>query len=574
MNKTFRHIMTLAAAALMTLPFAACSNEDTPADDGTAVAARISAQIASTDGTRASGTTWDIDDAFGLSTDNTGSGSTVANNLKYTTTDGTDFTGTPVYFQDNNDVKFIAYYPYNSSADDLITASTADQSKQKSFDFLYATATANSANPDVKLQFSHRMGQLTLTFKAGNDISDLSGMTATLKGLYMDGQFSKTTGEATVTSTATADLTVSTDNISGTTYTAQPLILFPQGDATSKFTVVVTLGGNTYTADVSWPNGALEAGSNVNCNITINKTSLSMNCTIEKWNTAAAVNDATAKHITSTFSNPAQAQKGDLILKDGTFISKDYLPLLTDAQRSEVAAIVFWTPAESAATGRTHPATLSDDLVMTARFPDCTHGLAVAIKDMGYMAWQETAESVGDFQNSANFNPTNPDKTKYNPIATNNSEIIYNTISGFQNTQILKAYNSYCKNNNKVDYVVLPVDKLDDFTASNPAPAGSTGWYIPSVKELHMLCYKDVDDPFDAHGATCTDTRDIVQATLSAVGGDRFNETIYSIYASCESPVGGERIVYLYNSYDDSSSGNISTDEKNNSDFVRPVCAF
>ncbi len=575
MDKTFRHIMTLAAAALLTLPFAACTNEDTPAGDGTAVSARITAQIASTGGTRASGTTWDSGDSFGLSTDNSsGSSSTVADNLKYTTINGTDFTGEPVYFQDNEDVKFIAYYPYDTSDDDLITVSTADLTQQKSFDFLYATATASRLSPDVNLQFSHRMGQLTLTFKAGKDIIDLSGLTAcTLKGLYMDGTFSKSTGEAAAnTSASKVDLPVSLSGISGTTYTAQPLILFPQGEATDKVAIEVTLDGNTYNAEMSWPNGKLEAGSNVNCNITINKTSLSMNCSIVAWSAATTVS-ATAKRVNSTFSDPAQAAIGDLILKDGTFISKDYLPLLNDKQRSEVAGVVFWTTKDTDPTGRTTPASLSDDKIMAADYPGCKHGLAVAAKSVGRMAWQETTESVEDFQNSTNF--THSLKSQFKSIASGyGATDPINYILGYQNTQVLKAYNEYCKKAGKADNVVLPVDSLSGFETNFPAPNGSTGWYIPSVKELHMLCYKDVDNLQDVYGATCTETRNIVQASLSAAGGDQFDTFTYYIYASNERNSKRNMFVTFYNFFEASVIGYIYEEEKYMYDEIRAVCAF
>jgi hypothetical protein len=38
---------------------------------------------------------------------------------------------------------------------------------------------------------------------------------------------------------------------------------------------------------------------------------------------------------------------------------------------------------------------------------------------------------------------------------------------------------------------VLPVTLLDDFTTKYPAPANSTGWYLPTVKE--MLLYDATD---------------------------------------------------------------------------------
>ena len=56
----------------------------------------------------------------------------------------------------------------------------------------------------------------------------------------------------------------------------------------------------------------------------------------------------------------------------------------------------------------------------------------------------------------------------------------------------MKAYNKYCKANKKQDNIVWLVDDIEAWTADNPAPKNSTGWFLPSPKELHILCYKDV----------------------------------------------------------------------------------
>lgn len=221
-------------------------------------------------------------------------------------------------------------------------------------------------------------------------------------------------------------------------------------------------------------------------------------------------------------------QVGDFLLKDGNLISTG--TSLTDEQKANVAAIVFWSPAETTADGRTTPASLTDDKVMAAEHPNCNHGLAVAVKELSnaVMAWQVSAESVADFQGTDNF--IHAYKGNFASIATTVKEDNINRILGYQNTQVLLAYNDYCYSTGKIGNTVKPAELLVGFANSNSAPTGSTGWFLPSPKELHMLCYKDVDNIYNAYGESNTDTREKVNTSLTAVNGESLDE--YKCYWS------------------------------------------
>ena len=263
-------------------------------------------------------------------------------------------------------------------------------------------------------------------------------------------------------------------------------------------------------------------------------------------------------------------QVGDYLLTDGNLLPKD--TPLTAEQKANVAAIVFWTPAETETTGRQTPASLTDDKIMAADFPACTHGLAVSFKNVSTaMVWQASSEFVKDFQNGTNFNPVN--KADYASIASDRGATDnINRILGYQNTQVLLAYNAYCKANGKDDYIVLPVAALANFPARNPAPANSTGWFLPSEKELHMLCYKDVDDVYKQSNDTYIQTRDIVNASLQTAGGNPLGA--YSYWSSSEDASYRDLafVVELGNAY-------VRTEYKKGSSVihgcrVRAVCAF
>lgn len=219
-------------------------------------------------------------------------------------------------------------------------------------------------------------------------------------------------------------------------------------------------------------------------------------------------------------------QVGDYLLKDGNLISKDDTETLTDEQKANVAAIVFWSPAETAADGRTTPASLTDDKIMSAEHPNCNHGLAVAVKELkSYIVnWQTSAESVEEFRNSDNF--THANKDKFVSIASGRGkEDNINRILGYQNTQVLLAYNKYCNNNGRISYRVSPATLLVMFANSTPAPTGSTGWFLPSPKELHMLCYKDVDNIYSVYNFT--ETFGKVNTSLTAVSGENLRGATY-----------------------------------------------
>ena len=205
-----------------------------------------------------------------------------------------------------------------------------------------------------------------------------------------------------------------------------------------------------------------------------------------------------------------QAVKGDYAMADGSFISKD--ATLTDEQKANVRGIVFWTTADSNTSGTT-PAKLTDDKIMQTDFPNCTHGLIVALNNIsGISIWQSnnTNNLVADWQTNT-FNAS--DKSDYSAI---NGSISY--ISGYQKTKLLKAYNKYCTENGQSGNVVFPVSLLEDWDVQ--APENTTGWYIPSPKELHMLCCKDVDNIFYAHvNGVTPETRDYIDLLLSALSG-------------------------------------------------------
>ena len=256
-------------------------------------------------------------------------------------------------------------------------------------------------------------------------------------------------------------------------------------------------------------------------------------------------------------------QRGDYLLADGNLLPRE--TAVTEEQKANIAAIVFWTPADTDPAGRKTPANLTDDKIMAKDHPNCTHGLAVSVRNVSTgMAWQEYDwfhGSVQKFQKSDEFNPT--DKTDYASIVQSGEERNY--IRGYQYTKMILAYNYYCMGIKKLNLMVKPVNALANFSDSNPAPKTSTGWFIPSAKELYMLCSKD-DDKIQNKFFSTEETRKIIDKYLLAIGGDLLENQDY--WTSVEFNVGSA----VYIGFKGGTS--IYTTGKTVNKPVRAVCAF
>lgn len=360
---------------------------------------------------------------------------------------------------------------------------------------------------DPSLKFTHRTARVTVTL-ISEDGSSVNGATMNFLGLN-----TRNGNPASIIS----------HNVAGTN--VYEALLPPQTINQGVIFISVKLGGISYTYTLKDDDIELEAGNRYNYTLSVNATGLELEeVSGGEWT------DSNESEDVYTFykSDYSKAAVGDYITTGGKLIDGDAASRLTDEIKAQIVAVVFWTPAETLTDGRQTPASLTDDLIMSAEHPDCTHGLAVALKDATYdgsgdMFWQHSIELIADFQSGENF--SHEKKTDFKSIASvAGPKDPINYILGYQNTVVLRAYNTYCKANSKSYNIVIPVAAIDDFDDTNPAPANSTGWFLPSPKELHILCYKDVDNIVYNYG---TVTLDKINSFLTAVGGDGLNVLSY-----------------------------------------------
>ena len=281
-----------------------------------------------------------------------------------------------------------------------------------------------------------------------------------------------------------------------------------------------------------------------------------------------------------TFTKPmgditaAKAVMGDYAMADGTFISGS--ATLTDEEKANVAGIVFWTakqPTEATLT----PAKLTDDAIMAKDFPDCTHGLIVSLRNVSdSIKWQEKYTYISDWQVNT-FDAE--DKGSYKSIASlsstdNPASELINYILGYQNTKLLKAYNASLPSGSA--NTVLPVSLLETFSAENPAPAKTTGWFIPSGKELVLLRGKDVDNVY-RNKSIGSDTKNTINERLKNLGPD-WADVLGGIF--CGYWTSTEDVPPLSNAFygifDDGFNRGVlgAMIKDKNPDHVRAVCAY
>ena len=476
-------------------------------------------------------------------------------NVTPSTADPTSATLTstdPYYWTNHNDITVTAWWPYTAGETTPPAVKVkANQSTQKDFegsDLIVADGqTVTYGSPT--LRFTHRTARVTIELKPGTGFTSVAGATVSLVSLSADN------GNPT---------SINTYNASGNTYEA---LTAPQTVAADKPFIRVELGSGIFYFRPQ-TNVVLEAGNRYKYIVKVNTTGLTLEgCTIGEW---ADGGEETVESIVFK-TDLSTAKVGDFITTDGKLLEMTESMTLSEEVKKRIAGVVFWVP-EKKDPNRQTQASLQSDEVMAKAHPNCTHGLAVSLKDVSAeMKWQGGQyEAVLNFQRGDAFNPAY-DKSLFKPIASNNgSSHPINFILGYQNTLILRAYNVYCKSIGSGNKVVLPVDALAGFETNNPSPSNSTGWFLPSPKELHILCYKDVDnigryweDP------SYTDTRDIVNKSLIAADGGTF---AYNYYYWSSSEFGG----FLSHAFlvNFRNSNVISVSKYYNTYRVRAVCAF
>ena len=436
MIKSYHIFTPILALALLT----GCGQTDEPEQYGEPTPAVFSAQIRA-GASRASGTEWAAGDAIGISGV---SGAKSYANVKHTTASGDGkFTpaGDAIYYQNAEAVTFTAYYPYAASlgSDGLITASTADQSQQPSFDFLWAQAQGSDAAPAVNFNFRHRMSRINLHFINGNDV-DLTDLVVDVDGLVLSGTFDANTGVAAVSPVAGP----STLHLTGFGTDAS-VIVFPQEANTVTITANADAQSQLYVCPLDL--GTLAPGASYNVDITIKKTGMTV--------TGSAITDWTDGGEYDCNVTIPTPNVGDYYYSDGTY-SSEY-----NASKN-VIGIIFYVGH--------HPKDGSDYSDSGIGQKEC-HGYVMALSaahswNVSWLNIKDASVEIegisfdaDDWNGYANqkaierYADNNPDGIKFSDFAAAHMCSIYGTTQSAKHSQF-------------------------------NAPGKSSGWFLPSLGQF------------------------------------------------------------------------------------------
>ena len=184
---------------------------------------------------------------------------------------------------------------------------------------------------------------------------------------------------------------------------------------------------------------------------------------------------------------------GDYYMQDGSILpgNEDVRPF-RDELRKSCLGVVFWV-GENKGIHWTPTGDKAGDHLLMRDHPECVHGMVVAMHD----ASQEVKWATGKGATESTYDWA--DKFKYfTPGEQADWEEIRKSDTGFGycSSRLMALYGS------RHSDTTLPVyNAIADYAATHPAPAGSSGWFLPNQNELATLCF-GVPKSYTEQGST------------------------------------------------------------------------
>lgn len=177
---------------------------------------------------------------------------------------------------------------------------------------------------------------------------------------------------------------------------------------------------------------------------------------------------------------------GDYYMQDGSILPGDEVSNLSrDELQKSCLGVVFWV-GEIEGIHWTQTGTLAGDRLLMRDHPECVHGMVVAMDDTSSqkVKWAtgkgatehiyEWAESFKDF--------TSGEQADWEEIQK--SDIAF----GYYSSRLMALYGS-----RHSDTTFPALDAIATYAATYPAPAGSSGWFLPGRHELATLFFGGPD---------------------------------------------------------------------------------
>ena len=311
----YRVISLLAIVVLLSL--SACMQDHPNASDvrkEVKVSASIDGAQSQSVKTRATNNSWEAGDVIGLfmkKSDEVLTTSALALNAKYATNNGNSSfnavdESNKIYFPfHNEEVDFIAYYPYKETLSDLsYPVDVSDQSDLSKIDLMYSNDAKkiNSTSENVKLTFFHQLSNIILNISMidAPEDEDLSELNVKITDVNTKASFSLVDG--TLSSEAepkSVSFNVSTDG-----KTAQAILL--PNESLTNSCLVFTTKESSYSFDLSQASiDSLNMSTKYTFNVTLKPGQVEIEgitTTIEDW-TNGGSKDITADEVKSENSS-------------------------------------------------------------------------------------------------------------------------------------------------------------------------------------------------------------------------------------------------------------------------------
>lgn len=486
----------------------------------------------------------------------------------------------PFYWEKSDESKNVTawYYGHGSIASGGINANVVptswsvkenqneEEGYQKS-DFLYAAPKDISfSSTDKSLTFTHQTAHVVINIKKAEAATEADVISSVVigneKNLALSGTYiAPTEGNATgawnisngtMGTITPKDITAGDGGDILKTYAA---LVIPQTISGQKFIAVTLKDGNTYYYTPHNTDADLKSGRQYTYNITVKHGYLEV-VTVKDGAWEKGGDNVVESKIPVEGFTADDLKIGDYYYNDGTISDGGYRkypnctttilniePVLTNPVTGEertCIGIVYWVgDPTNPLRGRTDQ-NLQGDKTLAKDHPACTHGLVVSL-DEETCTWQASNTSVQDWLNSNHSNEFLSVKS-----GVDASDPL-NNIQGYNNTKVIEAFNAANSGNE-----VYVVQKVLDYRIKVPAPEASSDWYVPSEKELTLLCGKDVDDIY-AKNSGGTANRDLINRKLGLISATTLSSS-FGYWSSTERSNGNAFNVSFYSGFVRNSS--------------------
>lgn len=225
------------------------------------------------------------------------------------------------------------------------------------------------------------------------------------------------------------------------------------------------------------------------------------------------------------YEESQQVMVGDYFYSDGTFSAN-----LDESK--EVVGVVFWTGDPTA-----------QDPTLKKDHPGCTHGLVVAVTgEKVRTPWQSNFQACGGTVGA--WAEENAPQYLTTVSGYDGAEPDYlNKIMGYNNTKVIEAFNAAPEN---AEWKVELGDYLQEFRAQVAAPESTSGWYIPSAKEVSVLCSGDYEgNIYDIYDESSE--RDLLNSKISKIASGQLLDEYDYYWTSTEVDEFNAYCVYFNN---------------------------